>query len=435
MERRILIVGTVPYNPMSSSRAFESYFSGMQKQNLAQIFSNTKVPAKGHCGTLFQITDQRMLKRMFNKRIITGKVFVDKELPDKWEDNSLEVGSSFFSKLYRIGSNKSPLIYLLRRILWRKRYWHTEQLDRWLDDFAPECVFLSFSDDFFIPQIALYAAERFNIPIVSSIGDDYYFNTRFSLSPLYHIYKSSYRRLIRRVFEHGGRAIYISDKIRNKYNSEFNLKGETVYLTSEFPRKPFEAFCGDKPKIAYFGNVGMGRAQSLCDIAESLGRICGDIKLEVYTNQNDKKAIKTFSGNKNIRLCGSVPYSTVVQKALECDIFVIVEGFKPKDVNLSRYSLSTKAADALKSGCHIFVYGSDECGVVEYMRSTDSAFVCSNKAELDECISSMLSDVAKQKQYYENAIKITEKHHSIVRSTDVFRNVVEEAVAEYDKEQ
>ena len=60
--KRVLIVGTVPYNEMSTSRAFDSYFRFWEKENLAQIFSNAKAPVKGHCGTLFQITDERMLK-------------------------------------------------------------------------------------------------------------------------------------------------------------------------------------------------------------------------------------------------------------------------------------------------------------------------------------------------------------------------------------
>jgi len=40
---------------------------------------------------------------------------------------------------------------------------------------------------------------------------------------------------------------------------------------------------------------------------------------------------------------------------------------------LSRYSLSTKAADALASGVAILTYGSQECGVIEYMQSTGAS--------------------------------------------------------------
>ena len=41
----------------------------------------------------------------------------------------------------------------------------------------------------FIPQIAMYAAKRYNVPIVSCIGDDYYFNVEKTLNPIYHLYK------------------------------------------------------------------------------------------------------------------------------------------------------------------------------------------------------------------------------------------------------
>ena len=38
MQYRVLIVGTVPYNEKSTSRAFDAYFHYMDKKNLAQIF-------------------------------------------------------------------------------------------------------------------------------------------------------------------------------------------------------------------------------------------------------------------------------------------------------------------------------------------------------------------------------------------------------------
>ena len=54
MHPRVLIVGTVPYNTKSTSRAFDAYFHYWEKENIAQIFSNTKKPCKGHCETLFR---------------------------------------------------------------------------------------------------------------------------------------------------------------------------------------------------------------------------------------------------------------------------------------------------------------------------------------------------------------------------------------------
>lgn len=431
MDTRILIVGTVPYNTATTARAFEAYFHGWDRECLAQVFSNTKKPVKGHCGRLYQITDKRMLQRFLGKKVQLERTFVYSELEDAWTDRDREVGKGLYNRLYEIGSRKNSLIYLARGLLWQKRLWCSRELNQWLDEFAPECVFLSFSDDYFIPRIALYAAQRYNIPIVSSIGDDYYFNYKFSLSPFYHLYKLTYRKLIRKVFAHGGSAIYISDKIRDKYNGEFGMKGQTVYLTSEQTRRPFRPIPEETPRISYFGNIRQGRNESLNAIATALGRISPELKLYVYSGQTDEKAIGVFEGNPNLEFCGSIPYSQVVEKTRESDVLVIVEGFKPKDVNNTRYSLSTKAADSLASGAQILVYGSGECGVIEYMQSTDSAMVCTDPAKLEQSIRTLLTDRQLQQHYYENAIKITGQNHNLDSSTAVFRHVVKEAMENY----
>ncbi len=425
---KILIVGTVPYNKKSTSRAFEAYFAGWEKENLAQIFSHTKTPCKGHCGTLYQITDKRMLKRRFSKKQETGQIFEYDDLPLEWEDASLEVGGSFFNKLYRLGGAHTPFTHLVRKFVWKKKYWCNEKLNKWLEEFNPDCVFLSFSDDFFIPQIALYVAEKFSIPIVSSIGDDYYFNGRFSLSPLYHIYKRSYRKLIDKVLAHKGSAIYISDKIRDKYNAEFGLDGETVYLTSTVERKPFVPVNTEKPLITYFGNIRMGRNQSLNDIGTALGQINPNYILEVYSNETDEKYYKIFEKNPNIKFGGSIPYAQVQEKMAKSDITVVVEGFSKADVDLSRYSLSTKAADALASGAAILAYGSSDCGVIEYLQSTGAASVCMDKNELVNCIRGIFANTEEQKTRYQKAIEITKKHHNLQSSTATFAQVVQKAM-------
>ncbi len=427
MHHRVLIVGTVPYNQKSTSRAFDAYFHDWEKENIAQVFSNAKTPCKGHCAELYQITDQRMLKRFFGKKIETGKIFYYDDLPESWLNNDLEVGGKA-AKAYRIGSRHSAGTHLLRAMLWRKGNWCTDQLISWLDRFRPECVFLAFSDDFFIPQIALYVAERYNIPIVSCIGDDYYFNLRFSLNPVYWIYKLLYRRYIRKLFRHPGSAVYISDKIRDKYNAAFGLDGDTVYLTSEIERKPFAPIDRSAPKITYFGNIRMGRNLSLVDIAQSLAQIDPQYRLEVYSNENDPSYIRPLQENPYILYGGSVPYREVCRMMSQSDITVIVEGFRKKDIRLSRYSLSTKAADALASGCAILAYGSSECGIIEYMKSIDAAMVCTDPTKLTECIRQLIGDAALQEKYYRRQITVSREHHSLEKSCATARRIIDAAI-------
>lgn len=428
MHPRLLIVGTVPYNNRSTSRAFDAYFHYWEKENIAQIFSNTKKPCKGHCETLYQITDQRLLRRWMGKKIETGVIYRYDELEDEWKDSDLELGSEAAEAAYRIGRKHTPFTHLLRGLLWRKKFWCTDRLLKWLDDFRPECVFLAFSDDYFIPRIALFVAERYHIPIVSCIGDDYYFNGEKTICPLYHLYKSTYRKLIDRLLAWPGSAIYISDKIRDKYNSEFGLDGETVYLASTIQRKPFSPIDTAHPVITYFGNIRMGRNNSLNDIGYALGRIDPNYVLEVYSDEEDESYYGVFKDDPNAKFMGAIPYAEVQKRMAESDVTVIVEGFAKENIDLSRYSLSTKAADALASGAGILTYGSLESGVIDYMRSTGASMVCTKKEDLVPCIKRLLEDRELQKEYYDQAIVMTEKHHNRRASCTVSENVIARAI-------
>lgn len=420
---RVIIVGTIPYNKNTSSRAFDAYFHNWEKQNMRQIFSNTKTPVKGHCGSLYQITDQRLLKRWLHKTDEVGVIFEDKDLPEDWENNDLEVGSSMVNFLYEIGSKDSPLKYILRGILWRKKYWNTKKLNDWLDQFQPECVFLAFSDDYFIPRIALYISEKYNIPIMSCIGDDYYFNDRKSLSPFYYIYRKTYKCLIDRVFRRPGSAMYIGNKIRDKYNAEFGLNGHTIYLTSDIERREFIPINTVQPRFIYCGNIRLGRNNSLADIGYALQNINANYFVDVYSAEKNEEFITVLKQCPGIHFHGAVSYSKVMQLTAESDVTIIVEGFRKQDVNMTRYSLSTKAADAIASGCSIFVYGASDCGVVGYMQGTGCAIVCNEKRKLESELRKLIFDQELQKQLYDRAVEVDKEDHDKEKNRTLTENM------------
>ena len=434
MDSRILIVGTVPYNKKMTSRAFDAYFGDMDHSCLAQIFSYPSTPPKGHCSALYQITDAMLLRKVLGKSVTVGKRWKYEELPDiTAADVERKDNNRLYRKLYRIGSRKNAFTCLLRKWLWKQKRWCTEDLNNWLDEFSPECVFLSFSDDFFIPEIALYVAEKYDIPIVSSIGDDYFFNDRFSCNPFYHIYRKKYKKLIRKVFAHGGSAIYISDKIRDKYNGEFALDGETVYLSSEVEHRAFRPINTEDPDICYFGNIRQGRNESLSEIASALGTINPQYRLTVCSAQNDKDIVKVLTDNPNVDFLGAIPYEEVKKRSAKADVLVIVEGFKQKHINMTRYSLSTKAADSIRSGASIFVYGSPECGVTEYMQGTGCAEVCTDRSQLPDRLKHLLFSEEYQKANYKKAEEVYEHNHVPSQSRAVFRKVVKKAIDSYEK--
>ena len=60
------------------------------------------------------------------------------------------------------------------------------------------------------------------------------------------------------------------------------------------------------------------------------------------------------------------------KRTLEGVIVVVVESFKKKDIDITRYSFSTKVADSWASGVAVLAYGSDGCRAIEYAQETDN---------------------------------------------------------------
>lgn len=430
---RTLIVGTEPYHP-SSSRALDAYFHNWDKASLAQVYSNPQVPIKGHCGQLFQITDERLLQRWKGRDVETGILYEYKDLCEKPDSRDVKEISNDQKKIFAIRRNHSSIVHLLRGLLWKKKYWCTSRFKQWVDDFKPECVFICSSNDFFINKISLYVAQRFNIPIVIALSDDYLFNNVSSFSPFYHLYKILYKRLMISIFRRKGtRAIYICDKMREKYETEFGLIGETVYLTSSVKRNAFRIINTHNPLITYFGNIGLGRNHSLNDIGYALGKIDSSYRLEVYSAEKDSTVYSPLKKNRNIYFGGSIPYEEVKKKMSESDIIVIVEGFDWKDVLKTRYSLSTKAADAIANGSSILVYGSKECGLIDYMIKTECSFTCTSKSELVSCLKDMFSNTLRQKEYYERQIEVSQTNHTIEKSTSTTFGVITNAICVFNQ--
>ena len=424
MHPRILIIATTPYSENYSSRSLDAYFHFWEKENIAQIFTRNIVPTKGHCGELFQISDSKLLRRWLHKTKETVRIYHYDELADSVANQIIDD-----SAMQKLGTKHTPTIEILRRMLWRKKYWCTDQLNEWLDRFQPECIFYNFSNHIFTQQIALYVAERFEIPIITAIGDDFYFNDQKSISPAYHMYRCIFKKLTRKILARkNSSAVYVSDKIREKYNKEFELGGETVYFNSTIGRKPFNTINLDNPVIAYFGNIRLGRNNSLLDLATALGNINPTYTLEVYAGESDPLYFAPLQNHPNIKYGGKIPYSEVLVRTAECDAVVVVEGFREEDLAFTRYSLSTKAADAISCGSIIIAYGPEDAGVIDYFIRTGTAMVCTDPERLQELLANLIGDAKLQKEYYDRSIAVANRNHTITGSTTTFEKLMNRVV-------
>ena len=427
MHPRVLIIATTPYSENYSSRSLDAYFHFWEKENVAQIFTRNIIPTKGHCGELFQISDSKLLKRWLHMTKETGTIYQYDELGGSGANQIIDD-----SVMQKIGTKHTPAIEILRRMLWRKKYWCTDKLNEWMDKFRPECILYNFSNHIFSQQIALYVAERYNIPIITTISDDFFFNDQTVFSPAYYLYRYYFKKLTKKILcRENSCAVYISDKIRDKYEESFHLNGNTIYLTSTIPRKPFKPINQALPVITYFGNIRLGRNNSLLDVATALGKINPSYRLEVYSGESDPSYYQALKSHPNVIYGGRVPYRQVQKRTAESDIVVVVEGFRPEDIDFTRYSLSTKAADSLASGAAVLAYGPEDAGVIGYLISTQATASCTDKDKLEDCLRELITDINLQKKNYEQAVSAFQKNHTLESSCSVFESVISRTVMKF----
>ena len=424
---RVIILQTTPYSTNSSSRTLDSYFHYWEREKVRQFFSRNWKPQKGHCGELYQITDASLVKRWLHKTVEIGKIYRYDELEEQGTSEIIEENNVVASG-YKIGKSHTPTIELLRGLLWRKKYWCNEHFIEWLDEFKPELVFYNFTYNLFLTKIAMFIADRYNIPIITAVADDYYFNDIHNdilSSPANWLFRKKYKKTVRKLFSHKGRAVFGCDKIRNKYVSEFGINGETIYYNSTVERIPFKPINTDAPVLVYFGNIRLGRNKALLDIANTLHEISPNIKLKIYSNETDQKYYQGLIEHPSVIWGGAIPYDQVKEEIKKSDIYVVTESFDAEDINFTRYSLSTKAADGLMSGLIVLGYGSLDSEVISYLDSTKAAMVCTNKEDLKNDIIKIMKDKQLQRKLYEQSELVAKANHTLESSTKKFETTVD----------
>lgn len=383
---KILIVDTQPYNTMVQSRALDSYFHKFKNENLMQIFSDPRTPCKGHCSILYQITDKQLFLRRFGKKNKVGRVFNISDLKAEWHSSDIQ-------KVYR-PKNKTPLYRFIRKLVWKKRYWLTKELDTIVDSFQPDFVFVGFSKDFFIFEIAMHFSEKYNIPLILSIADDYVFYDEYKGQFLNRLYRKKYLQTVASLFKSDTICIFESQKIKNKYQEHFNVRGEVIHIASDF--KPVICTGFDlKNDWFYFGNLEFGRFNSLFQIADTLRLLGSNIMVHVYSKDIDKKKCKI--NHPNLRLHHQIPYSKAIEISKNAGALIIAEGFDEKDVGMVEYSLSTKVGDLLCSGRPIIAYGDMRCGSIGFLIENDVGYVATSKEQL----AVMIRDLLVRKESHE----------------------------------
>lgn len=385
--KRVLVISNNCFSKTNSNgRTLGNLFFLYEKEKISQFFISGD-PDYSFCGNYFQVTDEDVFHSLI-------------PFKRKKESNNQTVIN------YKQRTVKNMI---LRNFAWNLGAWKTRRFSEWLKNVNPEVVVLQVGDCAFMIRIALSIVKKFNAKLIVYNTEAYYFKDfnyfRDGSSALYRLFIGHYKKIFEKMMRVSKKNIYLNDDLKKIYNSRFNDDGLVIYNSSFL--EPFTYENHDKLIFAYFGNLGLGRDDSLCEIAECLLKINPSYELHIYGNCNNE-TISKFDKHPNIIFHSFIPYDEVIEKIKSCDVLVHVESFDDFYVKDSRFAFSGKIADYLYSGRSMIVYAPNSIAIFNYLNSYEIYGLASNCGDLMAKLRYMIN--------YKNRIELSKKQLNLANS-------------------
>ena len=410
---RILVFSSTLWSSDNSfGNTYCSIFEGLPEVTFANIACR---PGNYTCDLVqryFQITEKALLRNLLNKCYPTGKEL----LQNNREDVNPEVCEEM--KIRTFGSKKRwQILFWARDLIWAAGRWKSPELQKFIDDFAPDLIFQPVYFSSYLNDIAQYIKEYTKAPMIGYISDDCYTLKQLSFSPLYWIDRLYKRKKVKQTIEMCELLYVISDIQKEEYEKCFTTKCKILTKGADFEEAPvYKGRYQDPLQLVYTGNIGTNRWKSLKLIADALESINRDgvrAQLRIYTaTPVTNKMKKALNRGASSFLMGSVPVSEVPEIQKNADMLVHVEAFDLKSRLAVRQSFSTKIVDYLKTARPILAVGPKDVASIDHLIRNDCAIVADHKAELEQKLRSILEDQDELNRVAKKAYECGRRHHN-----------------------
>lgn len=403
--KRILIISANPLDECSNNgKTLLSFFGGYPVEDIAQLYFYPTLPGEGEFDNYFCITDFDILnKRLGKTNFAGGRVRPVKDANEK----TLEL-----KKMYSI--KKGAGMRLAREALWGNT-WKSRELDCWLDEFNPDCIFFMAGDGVFAYKICEYIRQKYKTKLIMYITDDYIL-PREKWNVAWRIRRNYIMRYMRTALEHADLFLTISDKMRQVYKELFQKDSFVAVNMVESMR--VETFVRQRETnatlLVYTGGLQFNRDKTLHKLAKAIQRIneqgAAKLFLEVYSGAMlDEKREALLNVEHASRLCGKLDADGVKRKLNEADILVHVESFEKQNIADTKLSLSTKIPEYMSVGKPIVAIGPDGIASMEYLR--DASCCITDEREIEKKLTELIADTEMQQRLAETARKKYLQNH------------------------
>lgn len=429
VEPRVLVIS---HNVFSSSgnmgKTMMHMLAGISPNNLAQLYFHQEIPTRRCCLHYFRMTDSDILHSLFSRKT-EFRAFGASDIDESITQSRTDTGH--LAKIYQFSRRRTPLIYFLRDTMWRFGKWKTKALLEWGRAFAPNVIFLAAGDYAFPYRIAIWLSDLLHIPIVMWCADDFY------IEPLKHglfLRRIQCQRLVklaRKVIRRGRAVVTISDMMQRDYARLFRVPTKSIRISSAINH--YSLSTDSRSGVVYVGNLGINRIVPLTELGRALkaAAITGFETINVYSGERNSSILQQINKENGLTYCGCISEQGVERLLGTSKFIIFVEAFDDDSICRTKYSLSTKIAESLRSGACILAYGPSEIASINYLRQYHAACILEKAEELPNAIRYLCEEANEYSHYTLCAQSLAKRFHSADVNEECLRNILIEAISNY----
>lgn len=389
----------------------KNLLSAWNSEEKAEFYCDVEPPDFSAADNYFRVTDMQMLAALMLKK--SKHIFCARHTTN---DNGSAAHGAKTASLSRVPSWLKRRKYnfglkWLREFLWEISPWGHKALNRWIYEVAPDVIVYMVGESIFMDRLVLRTIKKTSAKLVLYNGEGYRVIDLNERKGIERAYYHAAEKLYGKLNENASLVIYNCQSLMEEYSKLYRADSKQIIAYNSADNVCSKYNPKSNLILSYFGNLGVGRVDSLLQIADTLHEIDSDLLLNIYGNAADEDKRKLES-HTNIKYYGFVSAETVHDIAEKSDILIHAESFNAEMLHKLRFAFSTKIAQYLCAGRPILCYAPAESTSAKYLKQENGAMVATNPQELKSSLESLVCDPKLRIRYAELAENLGMKNHN-----------------------
>ena len=151
----------------------------------------------------------------------------------------------------------------------------------------------------------------------------------------------------------------------------------------------------------------------------------------MYSGERNPATLAQIREDNGLTFCGRLTEQGVEQVLGASKFLLLVESSDRNAVRRTKYSLSTKVAESLRSGACIIAYGPGEIASIEYLHRHKAAYILNNAADFPTAIRALCQQYDMYENYVCASRELANAFHDAEKNETYIDDIFVKAIHQY----